>query len=214
MANEIAEKIQEEQSDLVVQIEDALMITTDAAYATAAELGKAGAAMMKKIKEHHDPIIAAANKTHKLATAARNKLLNPVKDAVDKLRTACGGWLRKKEDERRKEQERLQAAERKRQEREKLARAEKLEKAGNVAAADAVLDMPTTEAAITVDAAPKVEGVSGRKTWTYEIEDEKMIPRTYLMVDTVKIGKIVTAMKGETDIPGVRAYQKSSAAFR
>lgn len=45
-----------------------------------------------------------------------------------------------------------------------------------------------------------------RTQWTYEIEDEMLIPRQYLGVNTTAIGKAVR--EGIRDIPGVKIYQK------
>lgn len=48
--------------------------------------------------------------------------------------------------------------------------------------------------------------VSMRGTWTYEITDEKKIPKEYLTVDEKKIAKVVKA--GIREIPGVRIFEK------
>ena len=50
---------------------------------------------------------------------------------------------------------------------------------------------------------PKVEGLSYRENWWFKITDATKIPREYLCVDEVKIGKIVRALKQEANIPGV-----------
>jgi hypothetical protein len=59
---------------------------------------------------------------------------------------------------------------------------------------------------------PKIAGVSIPKVWTYEITDESVIPREYLIVDETKIRKVVTALKGGTNIPGVRAFEQKRIA--
>lgn len=40
--------------------------------------------------------------------------------------------------------------------------------------------------------------------WKAKIDDASEIPREYMVPDTKKINKVVSAMKEETDIPGVR----------
>jgi hypothetical protein len=62
-------------------------------------------------------------------------------------------------------------------------------------------------APIAQQAPPKVGGISIPKVWTFEITDEALIPREYLEVSETKIRKVVTALKKDTVIPGVRVYE-------
>lgn len=76
---------------------------------------------------------------------------------------------------------------------------------------------PAPVVPVTPPPAPKaVEtafgNVSMRGTWTYEITDEKKVPREYLAVDEKKIGKVVKA--GIREIPGVRIFEKFGSATR
>lgn len=60
--------------------------------------------------------------------------------------------------------------------------------------------------------APKVEGAGAMVTvWKFEITDANAIPREYLLVDESKIGKVVQALKEQTNIPGVRVYSELEA---
>jgi hypothetical protein len=63
-------------------------------------------------------------------------------------------------------------------------------------------------APIAQQAAPKVGGISIPKVWAFEIADAALIPREYLMVDEVKIRKVVGALKGLTVIAGVRVFEQ------
>jgi len=56
--------------------------------------------------------------------------------------------------------------------------------------------------------APKVAGISIPKVWTWELVDAALIPREFLTVNEVMIGKVVRALKGETRIPGVRVFEQ------
>jgi hypothetical protein len=60
----------------------------------------------------------------------------------------------------------------------------------------------------------KQKGESTREYWKFEVIDDKLIPRKYLMVDTKKIQGVVSSLKGETEIPGVRVYSEKSMSFR
>lgn len=53
---------------------------------------------------------------------------------------------------------------------------------------------------------------SVRKTWTFEVGDEALVPREYLTVDE---GVIALAVRqGIRDIPGIRIFQQDSIAVR
>ena len=54
--------------------------------------------------------------------------------------------------------------------------------------------------------------VTAKKKWTYEIEDEDLIPRDYLMVNEKKIAAVVRA--GVRQIQGVRIYQEDDLQIR
>ena len=62
-------------------------------------------------------------------------------------------------------------------------------------------------APIAQAAAPKVGGISVPLVWDFEIVDASLIPREYLDVNPVRIRKVVQAMQGNTNIPGVRVRQ-------
>jgi hypothetical protein len=64
------------------------------------------------------------------------------------------------------------------------------------------------QAPIVQTAAPKVAGVATSKVWAFEITDEDVIPREYLIVDETRIRRVVTALKGDTKIPGVRVFEQ------
>jgi len=55
---------------------------------------------------------------------------------------------------------------------------------------------------------PKVEGVKISYRYDFEIVDENLIPREFLKVDEVKIRKVITALKEEAKIPGIKVIRK------
>jgi len=59
-----------------------------------------------------------------------------------------------------------------------------------------------------IPAPAKADGVNLRDNWTFEIVDESLIPREYLIPDEVKIRKVVVALKDKTNIPGVKAINR------
>lgn len=120
-----------------------------------------------------------------------------------------------------KELERKAAEDRKRAEEARLQEQERLQVAAAKAAESGRTDhaMDLIQQAATVAAAPvavretpSVKGISFRETWRFEITDESLIPREYLIVDETKIRKVVLVMKEKTSIPGVRAYSDKQVA--
>lgn len=57
-------------------------------------------------------------------------------------------------------------------------------------------------------------GTAFTTRWTFEITDEKLIPHEFLIVDRVTLGKVVTAMKEKTNIPGVKAVPQTGVSSR
>ena len=60
--------------------------------------------------------------------------------------------------------------------------------------------------------APKVQGVSMREVWKFEVTDATQVPREYLVVDETKIRKVVAALRSDAKIPGVRVYAERQVA--
>jgi hypothetical protein len=56
--------------------------------------------------------------------------------------------------------------------------------------------------------APKVAGVSVPLVWDHEIVNPKLVPCDYHDINETRIRKVVQAMQGNTNIPGVRVFQK------
>ena len=70
------------------------------------------------------------------------------------------------------------------------------------------------KAAVPPTPAPATKGISTRQDWDFEVMDAAAVPREYLVVDEVKVRQIVRAMKGETNIPGIRVFSKTVVTQR
>jgi hypothetical protein len=55
--------------------------------------------------------------------------------------------------------------------------------------------------------APKVEGITARADWDFEIVDETAIPREFLCPDEAKIRKHIKRYQSEANIRGVRVFR-------
>lgn len=69
---------------------------------------------------------------------------------------------------------------------------------------------PTHAAAFSTGTTTPVKGIT--KTWTYEILNEQVIPREYLVVDTAAITAAIR--QGIREIPGVKIFQKEGLTIR
>lgn len=136
-------------------------------------------------------------------------------------------------------EERARAEEQARKAREKAeAQARKMEEAGRAemaeakrraaaeaeerarAAAEAEAERRRIEAemapaAPVVQADPaKAAGVHRRRSWKFRIIDPAAVPREYLSIDEVTIGRVVRALGADTSIPGVEVYEDVSVVAR
>lgn len=69
-------------------------------------------------------------------------------------------------------------------------------------------------APVVIEAPVKLAGVSSRETWSFEITNEQLIPRDFLMVDDKKLSAYVKAFKAQTNVAGVRAYAEQTISAR
>ena len=93
------------------------------------------------------------------------------------------------------------------------------EAAGDTAQAEELLGTPVEAEPVEVPtvfvpvmSAPKVEGAGAMvEVWKFEITDARAVPREYLSINESAIGKVVQALKGAANIPGVRVYSTLEA---
>lgn len=92
------------------------------------------------------------------------------------------------------------------------ARAEaKVEKA-DIRAAELEQQAATVVAPIISREPPKVAAIATREVWKFVIEDASKLPREYLVPDEARVRKVVSALKGDANIPGVRVYCEKQIA--
>ena len=133
----------------------------------------------------------------------------------------------REEKERQEEIERLRKIEIGKAETEQLAAAEKAGDLGMPEVAEEILSQPVTvdpeavavkpinppKPTVVEKSVPKIQGRSYRKgRWVFEIMDESLIPRQYLMVNESAIRSVVNGLQSGAKIPGVRVYQDDPTA--
>lgn len=178
--------------------------------------------LRKRFDEEFDPGIKEAFAHHRTLVAQKKKWTDPLDEAERAIKPKIAGYL-VEQDRIRLEAER--AAERARIQAEKeaneaadiavaLIREGKADEAKDIVelAKEKVLDIEA-EAPFIPDK-PVANGTTLRETWEFEIEDESLIPRQFLMPDMKKIRGHVTNMKRDGKIPGIRIFSVKSVAAR
>lgn len=171
-------------------------------------------AIEKEINDTFDPVIKSAYEAHKAAIAARDKHRSPIIEAEKIVKLKMGEFQKVEEKRLREEEERLREMARQEEEAERNRMADRLIEEGRPEEALALLGQQVETPPIIMPemTAPKIKGVMTRTVWKFRIKDEKLIPRDYLVVDEVKIGKMIRATEGKIEIPGIEVYQEKEIA--
>jgi len=77
-----------------------------------------------------------------------------------------------------------------------------------------MLAEPIVTAVAPVPEAPKLDGISMRKTYSFKIVDATKIPRAYMKIDETLIGQVVRRQHeaAEAMIPGIKVTVTTSVA--
>jgi hypothetical protein len=202
----------ETQSKSTEELVNHLVIKTEADYKDAVEISKGIKFLTKEIKSTFKEPKQKAHEAHKSITAAEKKHLDPLVKLDKVISTKILSY--QLEQQRIQEIARLEAerVERERIETQALLEAEAMEALGETEEAEAIIE-EAQEAEVFVpkiEAVPKVEGVSFRDNWTFEITNPKAIPLEFMMPDEIRIRKYVKMVKGEAKMDGVRFFNKKT----
>jgi DNA-binding PadR family transcriptional regulator len=193
-------------------------IKTPQEYVLAGDLWKAGKALIEEINEGYDSIIKKAHELHKDAIARKAKYFVPAESGVKAIKRIMSAYDAEQEAIRQAEQRRLEEIARKEAEEEALLAAiaaeEEAKRNGATKEeakqeAEAIISQPVYVAPVVLaKETPKVTGLSFRTIWKFKIEREDLLPVEYTKPDEVKIGQVVRALKGQTNIRGVKVYEE------
>lgn len=186
-------------------------------------------AIEQEIHDMWDETCDSAFTTWKKATGKRARLLEFVLKAKNYGASDMGRYKREQdaiEEQRRRdaqaEADRLAKIEADRIQADALARAAAVEAAGDQITAEQILEtgmveaqqaiVQATSAVIRQPSTPKLAGSGGfRDHWTFEVDNESLVPREYCSSDAGKIRGFVAPRGKEAigKIPGVRVYNDS-----
>lgn len=214
--NEIASK--PEIKELTQETDQLLTVATNYRVTTPAEYARAGDEL-KRIKATAKRLDEIRKSMTKPLDTAKRAILDFFREPEAKLQRAESGIKRAMlayadEQERIRREEQRKAEEAARKQREKLeAQAAKAAAAGKIEKAEELEQRAACVVAPVIQREPpKVTGVATREVWRFEIVDASQVPREYTMPDEKKIGAVVRALKGDTNIPGVRVWAEKSLA--
>lgn len=199
----------------------AAAVTDVDSYRMTAEMLLGIKALRAKVAETFDPHIQNAYRAHKDLVAEKQKAEAPLSEAERIIKDALRAFDAEQERIRREEQRRLEEVARKQEEDDRLARAAAMELEGQAFGDEALVDeahaliegpaqpMPIAPVA---KATPKVQGISYRDVWRFEVVDPTKVPRQFLQVNESAIRSVVNGLKGNAQIPGVRVYCEREVA--
>lgn len=160
---EIQIKTQINQEVLNREIE----IVTQDDYQQSGDVLKLCKNKIKELETERKTYTQPLDESKKLIMAKFNETINPIKDYIEKLNRGMSNWFVIEEKRRQEEQKELE------------------EKAIEEAGDNPDVIVPVVESAKTIKGG--IATTSMTKTYDFEIEDETLIPREYLMPDEKKI---------------------------
>lgn len=189
-----SKSLQKSVSSLVSEMSSKLILSQDD-YLFAAEWLKRNKTTQKAVKDHFSTSLSEAKDVVKSIEKERDVFLNPLIQAEFIVKEQLLEYDRKIQEEK-------EAAER------------KLLEAREKGLSDKTIRKYETALDSTSSAPPKVDGISTRKDWTFEITDESLIPRSFLMPDESKLSKHAKLNGDSVPVPGVRFFQKTAIVSR
>jgi hypothetical protein len=213
--DELNEEDLKQNSLTIASQAHALKVIDHASYETMAQFVLTLRKMVKYFEDLYRPRIKQADDVTKALREDMRRLQQPalVAQAYGDNELAAYDALRERIAEEKRLKEQAEKDEHEKREKEQLA--ELLRKLGQNDSAQDVLTAPSEEPPVFVPKdTPRIAGLTYREDWKFEITDLSVVPREYLIADDVKIGRVVRALKGTTNIPGVRVYSVRVAIGR
>jgi len=208
----------ERSGALIVRNAEGLTITTNEDYERGNVLLKDIKTKIKAVKDYWKEPKAAAQQAHKQLVAREGAMLKPLEAAESLIKRAMLEYTTAQEKAAR------EAAEAARREREAEAKrleaiAAQAEANGDTDTAEIMRDMAeAVPVAEVVQATPKAEGVSVRRTWKARVVDPKLVPAYFdgIELRTINMAALNTLAKWNRDkaIPGVEFYEENQMSVR
>ena len=204
--------------ELTAEAQNLVALAGSYRVATADEYAAAGDDL-KRVKGAKDRLERLRKSMTQPIDAAKKAIMDFFRGPSDQLERAEAQIKQSmiaysNEQDRLRRIEQTKAEETARKERERLdAQARKAADAGKTEKAAALEQRAATVVAPVIERTPpKVVGVQTREVWKFQVIDPNAVPREYTTVDESKIRKVVGALKGDANIPGVRVWSEKAIA--
>lgn len=185
-----------------------LKATDNETYTKAADLLLLHKDMARKIGEFFGPLKKAAHASWKNLCNAEEVELEKLAPVERHLKEQIAAYQAEQKRLRKAEEERLRKIALKEEEDRRLAEAAAAEEEGDHETAAAIVEAAFYVPPVVVPkVTPKVAGITTAKVWKWELVDINQVPREYLKLDEVKISGVVRALKGASNIAGIRVYE-------
>lgn len=210
-------QVQMEEVHNLVKRAQEIEITNQHTYDVTVLFSQALTALLDKIKETFDPLVAKTNEAHKLAVSKKKEREGPVLEAKDLVGNKIAAWHRAQEAERQAAERASRIAARKEQEEQALGDAVEAEEDGATKAeVKQILQAPRliTPPPVAPTYTPSKK-VTIRTTWKGEVTDMMRLlkaivagkaPVGLIMGDESAINKLAGSGKGTLNVPGIRFY--------
>ncbi len=198
---------QQEEGILLVASAEDLKVTDQASLDAAGEMLKNIKAYQKAVIALTDPAVKAGKAAHDAALRLRSNLIDKADEAEKILKygatgnsmapapTSIAGFQRAQKA----------AADAAKAEIDRVQREAEKEAAARAKATGQPVQAVVTFTA-PPPAVPKAAGLAFTDAWGFEIIDPAAIPAEYKIIDEKRIGAVVRALKGQTNIPGIRVF--------
>lgn len=205
-----------------------IQIADDFGYADAGAMLQGVKALMREADDVFDGPVKKAHEAHKAILAAKKSVTAPLEEAERILKRGMADYHAEQERLRVQEQRRLQAIADQQAEAERVA-AIAAASAESAHAVAAVLAAPAPVAPVVEvkSHAPKMSGISTRKTWKPEVTDKLALLRwvvehaeakpyllNWLTVESQWLMGVPRDPDGATDVPGLRFKSEVVVASR
>ena len=202
------EDVQKQSQEHAMRAKElAVAIKNDASYRDAAEYLIQVKGFRKRVEEVFGPIVKSSHAAWKAACDLRKTADAPLDKAETILQPALDKFRREQERIRAEKEAKLQAEARKRAEDERLAAAIEADKNGKSEEAEALIQAPVqTPVVVLPKQTVKIEGSKIRRNYKFRVKNAAIVPNEYKIVDEVRVGSVVRAMKEQTNIPGIEVF--------
>jgi hypothetical protein len=184
--------LQASSSALVLRAKSTPVVSAET-YTAAGEVLRSIAGLRKAIVAAFEEPKKKAFDAHRSISKLESDLLAGPAEAERILKRSMGDFQIADGRRRREEELRLQAEDKKRQEDALLAEAERFENAGEHDAAEQLVSTPVVAPVIKIDA-PRAEGISGRRKFTFRILDASKLDRKFLIPNETAIRQLVNSL--------------------